>query len=70
MIAYMKKSQKAWESYMDAECSALYGTIGGTIQGIVGGNCIIAMTKRRTYEIWKNYLTYGDSTPSILKEPF
>ncbi|SFV70209.1 hypothetical protein MNB_SV-3-766 [hydrothermal vent metagenome] len=63
MIAYMKKSQKVWESYMDAECSALYRTIGGgTIQGIVGGNCIIDMTKRRTHEIWENYLTYGDST--------
>jgi len=69
MIAYMKKSQKAWDSYMDAECSAVYRTIGGTMQGIVGGNCIIDMTKRRTHEIWENYLTYADSTPAILSEP-
>ncbi|EPH6367104.1 lysozyme inhibitor LprI family protein, partial [Vibrio cholerae] len=27
------------------------------------------LTRQRTYEIWKNFLTYMDSTAPVLPEP-
>jgi len=70
ILSFMKQSQKYWLEYRKAECSSIYQQwIDGTIRGLMHGQCLIDMTKRRTHEIWKNYLTFMDSTPAILSEP-
>ncbi len=70
LISLMKESQKRWLSYRESECSAVNQIwIEGSIRGIMAGQCVLDMTKRRTHKIWETYLTYEDSTPAILKEP-
>ncbi len=70
LISLMMESQKRWLSYRKSECSAVHQIwIEGSIRGLMAGQCVLDMTKRRTHEIWETYLTYGDSTPAILKEP-
>jgi len=62
LINMMKKAQ--------IECSAVYQKwIDGTIRGLMGGSCSIKLIKRRTHDIWEAYLTYMDSSKSILPEP-
>jgi len=70
LIPLMEKSQKYWLAYRKLECSAIYKQwVEGSIRGLMHGQCLIDMTKRRTHEIWENYLTYIDSTPVVLAEP-
>ena len=70
LISLMKESQKRWVSYRKSECSAVHQIwIEGSIRGLMAGQCVLAMTKRRTHEIWETYLIFGDSTPAVLKEP-
>ena len=70
LISLMRESQKRWLKYRDSECSAVYQMwIEGSIRGLMAGQCVLDMTKRRTHKIWETYLIFGDSTPAILKEP-
>lgn len=66
----IKASDAAFLAYRDAECGAVWEDwIEGTIRGVVGLDCRIAMTDRRTLTIWRNWLTFMDSTPPVLPEP-
>lgn len=70
LIVLMEEAQKRWLKYRDSECSAVHQMwIDGSIRGLMAGQCILDMTQRRTHEILETYLTYGDSTPAVLKEP-
>ena len=70
VVSHMDKSQKVWIAYRKAHCDVIYQIwIDGSIRGLMAGNCLLDMTKKRTHEIWETYLTYMDSTPPILKEP-
>ena len=70
LINMMKKAQTKWVAYEDAECSAVYQKwVDGTIRGLMGGSCSIKLIKRRTHDIWEEYLTYMDSSKPILPEP-
>lgn len=63
-------SEEAFVAYRDAECGAvLQDWIEGTIRGVMTLDCRIAMTDRRTLTLWRNWLTYMDSTPPVLPEP-
>lgn len=64
------KAERAWVEYRNAECdSVLDYWRGGTIRGAMELNCRIRLTKLRTYAIWRNWLTYPDSTPPVLPSP-
>ncbi|NNC51418.1 MAG: DUF1311 domain-containing protein [Erythrobacter sp.] len=66
----IEASDAAFLAYRDAECGAVYEDWKeGTIRGVMGLDCSIAMTDRRTLTIWRNWLTYMDSTPPVLPEP-
>ncbi|BES72337.1 hypothetical protein RE428_33550 [Marinobacter nanhaiticus D15-8W] len=66
----IESSQSAWETYRDAHCGAVYEKwSGGTIRGLMGGECRLRLTRERTHELWRSWLTYGDSTPPDLPDP-
>lgn len=69
-LAKLRASERAWIAYRDAECGAVYEWWGpGTIRGAMMLGCQIRITKARTTTIWKNWLTYADSTSPLLPEP-
>ncbi|PCG14256.1 MAG: DUF1311 domain-containing protein [Sphingomonas sp.] len=69
-LAKLRTAERAWIAYRDAECDAVYESWSqGTIRGAMNLGCRIALTKARTATIWRNWLTYADSTPAILPEP-
>ncbi len=64
------RSDAAFTAYRDAECRAVYEYWKeGSIRGVMHLTCQIEMTDERTHTIWRNWLTYADSTPPILPEP-
>ncbi|MFN0118031.1 MAG: lysozyme inhibitor LprI family protein [Elusimicrobiota bacterium] len=66
----LTKSQKSWEVFMKSECDAIYQYWKeGSIRTAMEGECTVIHTKRRTHDLWRNYLTYMDSTPPVLPEP-
>ncbi|SEK91205.1 Uncharacterized conserved protein YecT, DUF1311 family [Sphingomonas palmae] len=69
-LAKLRLAERAWIAYRDAECEAVYESWGqGTIRGAMNLGCRINLTKARTATIWRNWLTYSDSTPPILPKP-
>jgi uncharacterized protein YecT (DUF1311 family) len=69
-IQLLEKSQVAWLDYRKTYCSAIYEKwSGGTMRGVMHNSCMLDMTKRRTLEIWEDYLTYMDSVKPVLPKP-
>ena len=69
--AHMEASQETWLKYREAQCDAVYNLwISGTIRGLMALQCKLDLTKKRTHDIWVTYLTYMDSTPAILPNPY
>lgn len=64
------QAQRTWISYRDAECGAVFDNwSGGTIRVSMEFDCQTRLTRLRSYAIWKNWLTFMDSTPPILPRP-
>ena len=64
------RAERSWLAYRDAECGGVYTYwSGGTIRTAAEIACRIHVTKLRTYTIWRNWLTYMDSSPPILPRP-
>jgi len=64
------QAQRSWLSYRNFECNALFEKYrDGTIRTSVEIGCRIRLTRLRTYMIWRNWLTYPDSTPPLLPRP-
>jgi uncharacterized protein YecT (DUF1311 family) len=69
-IVSIKKGQEAWLKYRDAQCDAVYDTWrDGTIRTSMELGCKLKLTHQRTTVLWQSFLTYVDSTPSLLPEP-
>ena len=69
-LARFDAAQAEWKSYSTSHCqSVYYEWEDGTIRGQMYLGCKIAMTQKRTWEIWSTWLTYADSTPALLPEP-
>ena len=70
LVKSIKAAQKSWESYRSAHCDSV-GTHWrtGTIRGLMYLSCEINLTKQRTHELWRHFLTYMDSSPPVLPEP-
>jgi uncharacterized protein YecT (DUF1311 family) len=68
--AYLDNAQSAWTAYADIVCDGVYDNwSGGTIRTVMALECRIQMTRERTHVIWRDFLTYADSTPPVLPEP-
>lgn len=64
------KAEQAWAAYRDAECDAVYDYWSeGTIRDVESLACRIRLTQAHTHSVWRQWLTYMDSTPPILPEP-
>lgn len=70
VVQAIRLGQAAWRTGVDQSCDAVYAWWSdGTIRGSKDLGCRIALTRERTAHIWRQYLTYPDSTPPILPEP-
>ncbi|RYE95008.1 MAG: DUF1311 domain-containing protein, partial [Oxalobacteraceae bacterium] len=64
------QAQRSWLSYRESECGAIFEKYrDGTIRTSMEAGCRIRLTRLRTYMIWRNWLTYADSTPPLLPRP-
>lgn len=70
VVASINAAQQQWIAYRDAHCRAVYDLWrDGTIRGAMMLGCQLQTTHERTQTLWRNYLTYMDSTPPVLPEP-
>lgn len=70
MVRLIEVSQSAWVKYRKAHCDAVYQEWAeGTIRFINHPYCMLYTTRSRTYDVWREFLTYQDSTEPILPEP-
>jgi uncharacterized protein YecT (DUF1311 family) len=64
------QAERSWIAYRDAECGSVFDFWkGGTIRTSMEIDCRIRLTGLHTYVIWRDWLTYPDSTPSLLPRP-
>jgi len=47
----LKKVQRLWIKYRDAKCGFYYGLSGGTMDLIIGDDCLVDMTTKRAEEL-------------------
>ncbi|MCH8497043.1 MAG: lysozyme inhibitor LprI family protein [Marinobacter sp.] len=70
-VASLDAAQEAWVDYRSAHCDAVYDLWrDGTIRTVMAIECAKALTQDRTQILWQAYLTYMDSTPPVLPEPY
>ncbi len=70
LVSAIQVAQKDWQSYMSSHCNSVYTQWrDGSIRGVLAISCKTQLTRQRTHEIWKNFLTYMDSTAPVLPEP-
>ena len=68
--AALDAEQAAWEHYRSKHCGNVYELWAkGTIRYEMSATCMLLTTQERTVDIWRAYLTYVDSTPSVLPDP-
>ncbi len=63
------RAERSWIGYRDSECGSVFDRYAGTIRVSVEIDCRIRLTELRTYAIWRDWLTYPDSTPPLLPRP-
>jgi uncharacterized protein YecT (DUF1311 family) len=69
-LAALNEAQIAWEKFRASHCAAVYSHWrDGTIRGPQSITCRLEITRARTHQLWKEYLTYVDRTPPLLPEP-
>jgi uncharacterized protein YecT (DUF1311 family) len=63
-------AQAAWLKYRKAQCDDVYEFWQtGSYRFLANLDCGIELTRSRTHDIWKMYLTNPDSTPPLRPEP-
>lgn len=66
----LAKAEQSWIAYRDAECRSVFDYWSeGTIRVSMELDCRIRLTRLRTYAIWRDWLTYLDSTSPLLPRP-
>ncbi len=66
----LQDAHATWLTYREEYCHAQYiQWQGGTIRGFMYGECMLQLTRQHTHNLWRDYLTYMDSTPPLLPEP-
>ncbi|RXJ73285.1 hypothetical protein CS022_10765 [Veronia nyctiphanis] len=70
LVASIKVAQEKWQVYAKSHCDSVYTQYRqGSIRGMMALDCKKMLIKRRTHDIWSNFLTYMDSSPPVLPEP-
>lgn len=69
-VRAFEAAERAWIRYRDAECGAVYvHWSGGTIRNAEAISCRIQLSQLHAHTVWRQWLTYADTTPPILPEP-
>ncbi|OEF27470.1 lysozyme inhibitor LprI family protein [Vibrio rumoiensis] len=70
VVESIKTAQKDWHNYYTSHCHSVYEKWReGTIRGVMFTSCKTELTKQRTHELWKNFLTFMDDSEPVLPEP-
>ncbi len=68
--ALIDDEQKLWAAYRNKHCGNVYDLWHmGTIRYEMSAVCTLEVTRERTIDVWRAYLTYLDSTPPVLPDP-
>ena len=68
--AYLAAAQAAWTAYAEITCDGVYDQWrNGSIRNLMHHGCMSRMIRERTHAIWRDHLTFMDSTPPVLPEP-
>ncbi|MEM6476639.1 MAG: DUF6265 family protein [Pseudomonadota bacterium] len=66
----MRAAQSAAEAMRKEECGSVYEQWkDGTIRNAMALRCEIRLIDQRTHDIWRNWLTFQDSSEPVLPEP-
>ena len=66
----IEAAHNSFVAYRERECATLHERWkDGTIRTVMGLGCRTELTDQRTLALWRNWLTYADSTPPVLPEP-
>ena len=69
-LAYLSSAQRVWAAYAGIVCDDVVDQWrDGTIRTVMHLGCWSQMTRERTRVIWREHLTFADSTPPLLPEP-
>lgn len=69
-VKHLNDEQLAWAKYRETLCGNVYLMWGqGTARYQMAALCDLKLTRERTYDLWRSYLTYLDSTPPVLPDP-
>lgn len=69
-VSRIKSAQTAWETYQSTHCGSVYSIWReGSIRLTMSLTCALYTTRMRTHDIWREFLTYMDSSPPALPEP-
>lgn len=69
-LAWLNSAQRTWEAYAGIVCDdVLDQWRDGTIRTVMYLGCRSRMTHERTRVIWREHLSFVDSTPPLLPEP-
>src|SRR5690606_41644836 len=70
IVADNNQAQEAALDYANAHCGTIYTMWReGTIRGVMSISCKTKLIRKRTHELWSDFLTYMDSTEPVLPEP-
>lgn len=70
LVDAIVEAQLEWRNYREAHCDAVYHQWrDGSIRKLKTLSCEKDLTRLRTYELWKTYLTFMDSTAPVLPKP-
>ncbi len=66
----IEAADQAFQAYRKAECSALYDSAGGgSIRGILYGQCYLMLTDQRTLAVWSDWLQPMEGGEPLLPKP-
>ena len=66
----LRSTQEGFLAYRGGECGGVHEQFaGGSIRTAMYLQCAIRLTDERTHTLWRNWLTYMDSTAPVLPEP-
>ncbi|HEY4080221.1 MAG TPA: lysozyme inhibitor LprI family protein [Burkholderiaceae bacterium] len=69
-VTLIDDEQRAWVTYRTKHCGNVYTLSGmGSIRFEMSAVCTLEVTRERTIDVWRAYLTYQDSTPPVLPDP-
>lgn len=63
-------TQRLWLAYRQAHCSDIAQRWrGASLRPVVTAECLLRLSKARSRELWRAYLTFPDGTAPLLPDP-